>query len=86
MKWFIFVKLIYLFNFYIKCSLVFLYICFLLCQSKSDNFGWKMQNDLLLYLYNDIDLFGENIVFCNIEYCFYVDFRFCFVFKNIFKV
>lgn len=37
-------------------------------------------------MYNDIDLFVENIVFCNIEYCFYVDFRFCFVFKNIFKV
>lgn len=81
MKWFTFAKLIHLFNLYIKCSSVPSHIRFSLCQSKSDNSGWKMQN-----VYNDTDLSGENIVLCNTEHCFYVDFRLCFVFKNIFKV
>lgn len=78
MKWFTFAKLIHLFNLYIKCSSVPSHIRFSLCQSKSDNSGWIM--------YNDTDLSGENIVLCNTEHCFYVDFRLCFVFKNIFKV
>lgn len=40
----------------------------------------------IIIMYNDTDLSGENIVLCNTEHCFYVDFRLCFVFKNIFKV
>lgn len=40
----------------------------------------------IIIMYNDTDLSGENIVLCNTEHCFYVDFILCFVFKNIFKV
>lgn len=39
----------------------------------------------IIIMYNGTDLSGENIVLCNTEHCFYVDFRLCFVFKNIFK-
>lgn len=50
-------------------------------QLLVENAEWS-----IIIMYNDTDLSGENIVLCNTEHCFYVDFRLCFVFKNIFKV
>lgn len=82
MKWFTFAKLIHLFNLYINLhTFVFRYV-----RARATTLGGKCRMIHYYIMYNDTDLSGENIVLCNTEHCFYVDFRLCFVFKNIFKV
>lgn len=55
-------------------------------RARATTLGGKCRMIHYYIMYNDTDLSGENIVLCNTEHCFYVDFRLCFVFKNIFKV